>query len=180
ADAGHRPGPHGAAQADAARRAVDGPGPDARPGDLRDREPPEPRRGRIAAARRAERDHRAPLRAVRLRDGERTDRAGRRREDDQRERGYQGVLPGPDRGGAAQVLSRREALPAAEAVAVVSATRGGAAAHGAAGRGAAGRGPAAAARPCSTTQIDDAWAPVSGHRFPAGTDAIPETRVSQG
>ena len=44
----------------------------------------------------------------------------------------------------------------------------------------AGHAPAAAACPCSTTQIDDAWAPVSGHRFPAGTDAIPETRVSQG
>src|SRR2546426_16583 len=43
ADAGDRTGPHGEAQADAARRAVDGPGPDARPGDLRDREPAEPR-----------------------------------------------------------------------------------------------------------------------------------------
>src|SRR5204863_2819916 len=94
-----------------------------------------------------ERDHRAPLRAVRLRDGERTDRAGRRREDDQRERGYQGVLPRPDRGGPAQVLSRREALPSAQAVAVVSARRR-------AGRGAAGGGPAAAARPPATSTLD--------------------------
>src|SRR3989454_16701 len=123
ADAGDRTGPHGEAQADAARRAVDGPGPDARPGDLRDREPAEPRGRRVAAARRAERDHRAPLRAVRLRHGKRTDRARRRRQDDQRERGYQGVLPGPDRGGTAQVVSRREALPSAETVAVVSAHR---------------------------------------------------------
>src|SRR5207248_6337504 len=119
--------------------------PDARPGDLRDREPTEPRRGRIAAARRAERDHRAPLRAVWLRDGERTNRARRRREDDQRERGYQGVLPRPDRGGTAQVLSRREALPSAQAMAVVSA-RSAAAISG------AGHAHAAAACPCATPQ----------------------------
>src|SRR5205814_2865937 len=111
-------------------------------GDLRDRKPAEPRRGRVAAARRAERDHRAPLRAVRLRDGERTDRAGRRREDDQRERGYQGVLPGPDRRRAAQVVPRREALPSPQAMALVSAAHGGAAAHGAAARGARGTRPA--------------------------------------
>jgi len=38
----------------------------------------------------------------------------------------------------------------------------------------------AAACPCSTTQINITWAPVSVHRFTAGSDAIPETRVSQG
>src|SRR5207245_92080 len=136
---GHGTRLDGEVQGEADRRAVDGPGPDARAGNLRDREPAEPRGGRVAAARRAERDHRTPLRAVRLRHGERTDRARRRRQDDQRERGYQGVLPGPDRGGTAQVVSRREALPSAETVAVVSAhaaaERGGAAVRGAAGRG---------------------------------------------
>src|SRR5207249_8679922 len=150
ADAGDRTGPHGEAQADAARRAVDGPGPDARPGDLRDREPAEPRGRRVAAARRAERDHRAPLRAVRLRHGKRTDRARRRRQDDQRERGYQGVLPGPDRGGTAQVVSRREALPPAETVAVVSVHSAGATG------GAGGRPPRAPDHPLG-------WGALAGH-----------------
>src|SRR5439155_15077099 len=110
------------------------------PGDLRDREPTEPRRRRLTAARRAERDDRAALCAVRLRNGERTDRARRRREDDQRERGHQGVLPRADGGGAAQVVSRRKALSAAEAVAVVRATASGAVARHGTQRGAARHG----------------------------------------
>ena len=60
------------------------------------------------------------FRRLRLRDGERPGGARRRPEDDQRERGHQGVLPRVVRGGPAEELSRRQALQAEEAVAVVS------------------------------------------------------------
>src|SRR5439155_14832864 len=62
--------------------------------------------------------------AVRGRDGERAHRPRRRRPDDRRERGYQGVLPRALRRRAAEELSRREALPPAQAVAVVTPRRG--------------------------------------------------------
>ena len=47
-------------------------------------------------------------------------RAGRRRADHQRQRGHQGVLSGAHRRRAAQELPRREALPPAQALALVS------------------------------------------------------------
>src|SRR2546430_15574278 len=75
---------------------------------------------RSRPARRAERHDGAPVRAVRVRDGERAHRPRRRRPDDRRERGYQGVLPRALRRRAAEELSRREALPPAQAVAVVT------------------------------------------------------------
>ncbi len=52
------------------------------------------------------------------------DRARRRPRDHRRERGHQGVLPGALRRRAAQELSRREALPAPQAVAVVTGVNG--------------------------------------------------------
>src|SRR2546425_12043167 len=118
------PRAHGAAQAHAARRALDGARADAGARDLRDREPDEPRGGGGRAARRAERHDGAPVRAVRVRDGERAHRPRRRRPDDRRERGYQGVLPRALRRRAAEELSRREALPPAQAVAVMNTWRG--------------------------------------------------------
>jgi hypothetical protein len=48
------------------------------------------------------------------------------------------------------------------------------------GHAAAARHGAGSARPCSTTQIDNGSPPVMVHRFLAGSDAVPETRVSQG
>src|SRR5439155_23956409 len=68
----------------------------------------------------AERHDGAPVRAVRVRDGERAHRPRRRRPDDRRERGHQGVLPRALRRRAAEELSRREALPPAQAVAVIN------------------------------------------------------------
>src|SRR5213594_3227733 len=111
ADGGDRPRAHGPAQAHAARRALDGAGADAGERDLRDRQPHEPRGGRRRPARRAERHDGAPVRSIRLRDGERAHRPRRRRQDDQRERGHQGVLPGALRRRPAEELPRREALP---------------------------------------------------------------------
>ena len=61
------------------------------------------------------------VRPARLRDGDRAHRAGRRRPDHQRQRGHQGVLSGADRRRAAQELPRREALPPAQALALVNA-----------------------------------------------------------
>src|SRR5207245_9006646 len=61
-----------------------------------------------------------PLCGLDVRDGERPGRARRRSEDHQRERGHQGVLPGPLGRGAAQELPERQALQASQAVAVVS------------------------------------------------------------
>src|SRR3989441_755109 len=51
-------------------------------------------------------------------------RLAERRPDDRRERGYQGVLPRALRRRAAEELSRREALPPAQAVAVMNTRRG--------------------------------------------------------
>src|SRR6185503_15662245 len=86
-------------------------------GDLRDREGAQPQRARVDPARRAEHQHRAALRRLRLHPGERARGDGRRGEIARRQRGREGVLPRlllrrP------QELPRREVVPAPQAVAL--------------------------------------------------------------
>ena len=78
ADAGDRPRADGAAQAHAARRAVARPLADPHQGNLRHHPPPQCGAGRDHAAGRAERQHGAQDRALRLRAGDRPHRAGGR------------------------------------------------------------------------------------------------------
>ena len=112
ADVRGRPRADVAAEDDPARRAVDGPRAADRRGDFRDREEPQREGGRVLPARRAEHQHGAEIRALRLHPGERPRGDGRRGQGAARERGRQGVLPRRRRG-QAQVVPRREALQAA-------------------------------------------------------------------
>src|SRR5262249_29868179 len=121
ADGGDRPSANGAAAADAARRALNGTRADAREGDLRHRRAAQSGGGRGGAPGRAECHHGFTGCSTRLCYGEWPDSTGRGCEDDQPERGHQGVLSGPDGRGTAQELSGRQALPPTKAVAVVSA-----------------------------------------------------------
>src|SRR5262249_13924957 len=119
ADARDRPRPHVRPAGDPARRAVARPRPDARRGDLRHRRAAEPGAADHRAARRAERHPGPGHRRARLRDGERADRARGQRGRPPGQRRHQGVLPGPHRCRRQALVSRRQALQAAQAVAVV-------------------------------------------------------------
>ena len=93
ADAGHRPGADGPAQAAAPRRAVDGPRTEAGRPDLRDHHRDQ-RAGHDDPARRAERHPGAPARPPGLRAGGGPGREDRRRERPARRRRGPGRLPG--------------------------------------------------------------------------------------
>ena len=111
----------GASVDDPARRAVDGPRAADRRGDLRDRPRPEPEGERELPARGAEHQRGAAFRRLRIHPRERPRRHGRRGAGPRAERGREGVLSRPVDGGA-QVVSRREALSAAQALARRDAT----------------------------------------------------------
>ena len=93
ADAGDQPRADGAAEADAARRALARAVAQAGEGDLRDHRAHQPRARRDHAAGRAERQHGAADRRLRLRAGGRPHRDGRHLRAAAREGGHQGVLP---------------------------------------------------------------------------------------
>src|SRR6185295_11422446 len=109
----------GAAADDPARRAVDGPRAPGGRADLRDRERAEREGAHHLPHRGAEHHGGAPLRALRLHPRERARGDGRHGRAPLGERGREGVLPRALEWRAPQ-LSRREALPAAQALAGVS------------------------------------------------------------
>src|SRR5690606_4913438 len=108
----------GQAEADPARRAVHGARAAAGRGDFRDRRLAQSQRAGHLPARRAEHDGGPSLRHVRLHPRDRARRHGRRGEPAGPERGRQGVLSRRQRREPPQ-LSRRQALPTAQALAIV-------------------------------------------------------------
>src|SRR5947207_4432583 len=119
ADAGHGARPDVRAALSAARRAE--PGARATPGRAGTRPDRRHQQGRYGCpAGRAERHHGALDRRARVRAGDRQGRAGLPRRRPARRHRYPGVLPGAAPGGYGPVVPGREALQAAEAVAVMS------------------------------------------------------------